>query len=118
MKLFLFALFLLPGLAQATPIIFGISDTNDQLIIQSISPPAPSALYLIDALGHPIALVNLRDYDGQVLNTGNLPLWLGDKFLITGQLTTTVPAIPEPPVWLMLGAGFIGLAIATRHRRK
>ena len=75
-------------------------------------------LYLIDALGDPIALVNLRDYDGQALNTGNLPLWFGDEFLITGQLNTTVPAIPEPPVWLMLGAGFIGLAIATRHRRK
>ena len=49
MKLFLFALFLFPGLAQAIPITaipitFGISDTNDQLIIQSISPPAPSAL--------------------------------------------------------------------------
>jgi len=29
MKLFLFALFLLPGLAQATPITFGMSDTND-----------------------------------------------------------------------------------------
>ena len=110
MKLFLFALFLFPGLAQAT---------NDQLTIQSTSSPAPpSALYLIDALGDPIALVNLRDYDGRALNTGNLPLWLGDEFLITGQLTTTVPAIPEPPAWLMLGAGFIGLAIATRHRRK
>jgi len=124
MKLFLFALFLFPGLAQATPIraipiTFGISDTNDQLTIQSTSSPAPpSALYLIDALGDPIALVNLRDYDGQALNTGNLPLWLGGEFLITGQLTTTVPAIPEPPVWWMLGAGFIGLAIATRHRRK
>jgi len=95
MKLFLFALFLFPGLAQATPIraipiTFGISDTNDQLTIQSTSSPAPpSALYLIDALG---------DYDGQALNTGNLPLWLGDEFLITGQLTTTVPAIPEPPL--------------------
>ena len=118
MKLFLFALFLLPGLAQATPITFGISDANDQLTIQSTSPPAPSAVYLIDAFGDPIALVNLPDYDGQALNTGNLPLWLGDEFLITGQLTTTVPAIPEPPVWWMLGAGFIGLAIATRHRRK
>ena len=117
MKLFLFALFLFPGLAQATPITFGISDTNDQLTLQSTSS-APSALYLIDALGDPIALVNLRDYDGQALNTGNLPLWLGDEFLITGQLTTTHSAIPEPPVWLMLGAGFIGLAIATRHRRK
>ena len=108
MKLFLFALFLFSNLAQATPITaipitFGISDTNDQLTLQSTSS-APSALYLIDALGDPIALVNLRDYDGQALNTGNLPLWLGGEFLITGQLTTTVPAIPEPPVWWMLGA--------------
>jgi hypothetical protein len=117
MKLFLFALFLLPGLAQATPITFAVIDTSDQLTLQSTSP-APSVLYLIDALGNPIALVNLRDYDGQALNTSNLPLWLGDEFLITGQLTTSVSAIPEPPAWLMLGAGFIGLAIATRHRRK
>jgi hypothetical protein len=105
MKLFLFALFLFPGLAQQYPITFGFSGTSDQMTLQSISPPAPSALYLIDALGNPIALVNLLDYGGQALNTGNLPHWLGDEFLITGQLTTTVPAIPEPPVWLMLGAG-------------
>ena len=119
MKFFLFALFLFPGLAQAIPITFGISDTNDQLTIQyTFHPALRSDLYLFDALGGTIALVKLRDYDGQALNTGNLPLWLGDESLITGQLTTTVPAIPEPPVWWMLGAGFIGLAIATRHRRK
>jgi len=115
MKLFLFALFLLPGLAQATPITFGISDTNDQVTSQSRSDPALQDLYLFNVLPAPITVV---DYDGQALNSKNLPLSLGDGFLITGQLTTTVPAIPEPPAWLMLGAGFIGLAIATRHRRK
>ena len=41
----------------------------------------------------------------------------GDEFLIDGQVTT-LSAIPEPLVWWMFGAGFIGLAIATRHRRK
>ena len=59
MKLFLFALFLFPALAQAT----------------------------------------------------------GDEFLLTGQVTT-LSAIPKPLVWWMLGAGFTGLAIAMRHRRK
>ncbi len=95
MKLFLFALFLFPALAQ--PITFRISDTNDQLTIQSMSPPAPS-----DALGGgPIRSVNLLGYDGQSLNKKDLSHYS-----------------LESPGWLMLGAGFIGLAIATRHRRK
>jgi len=115
MKFFLFALFLFPRLAQAIPITFGVSDTDDQVTSQSMSDPALQDLYLFNVLPAPITVV---DYDGQALNSKNLPLSLGDGFLITGQLTTTVPTIPEPPVWLMLGAGFIGLAIATRHRRK
>ena len=97
MKLFLFALFLFPTLAQATPVTFAIIDTSDQLTIQSISPPAPS-----DALGGgPIRSVNLLGYDGQSLNSKDLSHY---SF--------------EPSGWLILGAGFVGLAITMRHRRK
>jgi hypothetical protein len=101
--IFLFLILLLfPALAQATPITFGIRDTNDQLTIESMSPPAPSDLYLFGALGGgPIRSVNLLGYDGQPLNSKDLSHYS-----------------LEPPVWLTLGAGFIGLAIATHHRRK
>ena len=113
MKFFLFALFFFPSLAQATPITFWLSDTDDQVTSQPMSDPVLHDLYLFNALDGPITVAKLVDYDGQAPNSKDLPLWLGDEFL-----TTTVPAIPEPPVWWMLGAGFIGLAIATRHRRK
>ena len=106
MKFFLFALFLLPGLAQATPLTFGFSATSDQMTNQS--PPA------LSDIGGPVEVVNLRAYDGQPLNSKELSPSLGNGFSITGQLTTT---IPDPLIWLMLGAGFIGLALLMRTKK-
>jgi hypothetical protein len=101
MKFFLFALLLFPSLAQAIPITFGFSGTSDQVTSQSTFHPALSDLYVFDALGGPVGLVNLRGYDGQLLNSKDLWLSSGDRFLISRQLTT-VSAIIEPVGWLAL----------------